>query len=196
MVILSWLRRSIRSLTSFFGERGVWIEEGERVTQEDLLRQYIKFMNSATKRYQLVTGDVDPDNFRSEEIIENFYRILKPADGRIDIIYQGPGQAVAKTMEPKILKGELEARTPELARLAATYPHKFFIYRATSVLNQHYAIVDDKSVLLQEPEHAPRGPKYIYMRYDDTRMVQEWGRRFDKLLSDTIRVEFDGNDRQ
>lgn len=191
--MFAWLFRLSRSTPRLLRRRGVWLEDGQGVTQEDLHREYIKSMATAQHTYQLVTGDIAPTVLNREEVTDILSTLVESRKGRVQIVYQGPDQVVAKASDDRDLQEDVRSRNPRLATLAEKYPGKVSIYRAKSVLRQHYAITDGKHVLLQEREHAPSGPKYVYIRNDDVGMAQEWDRRFRKLLDDTWPVKFDGH---
>ena len=162
--------KPLRLLTEYFSGRDTWMEIGVGgMTPDDLQTAYIDFMAGASESCHVVTGDLLPQVYETNRMIDVVTRFLKQSENSMSIVISPvPGR-------------DLAISNPRFIEVVKQH-NNLHLYKAKFRLEQHYAIADDRHVFLQEPNHPVEGPRYQCTRYNDVPFARKWQKHFMELV--------------
>lgn len=150
----------------YYGEK--WYRE-----DEDKVPELINLLQKAEKTVKIVVGEINPENFERDKVINNF-RYLLDKGVSISIVCH---KAREKTFAVELFIKE----NPKLLILKKHFPEKLTLYWQKCRATVHFCVVDDRHIRLDTPHEPYRGREAMFM-YDTESLAKGWSEKFDKLI--------------
>jgi len=147
---------------------------GMEVTREE----YTNIVNKAQESIHIVCGEFDPVFYNSDGFINAVEKFISYQGKDISIIFNGAAKSEKEAI--KKLKSENKRFINMLKTPDDSLSDIVHFYWASKRPNQHYAIIDDRTSIIEE-SHEERRPRDLYIIKEDTGIASKWQKMFQKI---------------
>jgi hypothetical protein len=154
-----------------------WQHESWYVAGEDSKPEFYAFIAKAEQELKMVVGELDPELYEKPELVEACRRVLN-AGATIQVIFN----ANVGTLSDAVTR--LQQKNPSWVELKREYGPRLKLWWVSKRPVQHYAIVDDRNLLLEEHNHKPYGKRDVIFRYEDPKLARDYQQDFDEYTTE------------
>ncbi len=145
-------------------------------TPEKTRETYIDAIGEFTKELKIVTGEANGKLFEKEGFAEAIERVFHQNPNAIfRLVFH------KRDTEVQACK-DFEEENSSLFDLKRRYPENVSIYWTPNRPRQHYAVIDNRAVILEQPHHTSLQPFWATIVHDD-KISTLWEERFDTYVS-------------
>lgn len=154
-------------------QREQWLSQK---SPDESRKSYVDAVSKFTKELKIVTGEANSKLFDLKEFAD-----------AIDVVFSKEPEAVFKLVfhknnsEAEALE-DFKRNNTHFCELRAKYPERMKIYWTPKRPRQHYAVIDNKVVILEEPNHPSSQPFWATIVKDEE-ISADWEKRFDTYVS-------------
>ena len=152
---------------------GKWLRKGE---PEAARLGYVQEIKNFSRAVKIVAGEANHKLFNRPDFIASLRDGLakNPESNLKFVFHKADQQEYAKLL--------FEQDNSELVTLKREFDDRVHIYWSPVRPLQHYAVIDDEKVILEEPGHRPSTPFWAYVSTEAER-AKDWEALFDEYVS-------------
>lgn len=154
-------------------QREEWLSQKKPDETRDA---YINAASKFTTELKVVTGEANGKLFEKKEFTDAIDRVLrKNINATFKLVFH------KRDTEAEALE-DFRKENPLFTNLKERYPKQVHIYWTPKRPRQHYAVVDNRLVILEQPHHATLEPFWATIIHD-SEISTRWENRFDTYVS-------------
>ena len=152
---------------------GKWLRKGD---PEAARLGYVQEIGCFSRSVKIVAGEANHKLFNRPDFIASLrYGLTKHPESNLKFVFHKADQLA----DAKFL---FKQDNMELVTLKREFDDRVHIYWSPVRPLQHYAVIDDEKVILEEPGHKPSVPFWAYVSTEVAR-AKDWEALFDEYVS-------------
>lgn len=154
-------------------QREQWLSSSKPDETRDA---YIAAASSFNRELKIVTGEANGKLFNQKVFADAIGRVLHDnQDATFKLVFH------KRDAQDEALR-DFRVDNPHFTALKKQYPEQVHIYWTPQRPRQHYAVVDDKLVILEQPRHTAYGSFWATIIHDG-KISALWEERFNTYVS-------------
>lgn len=144
---------------------------------------YVQAVRNFARVVKMVAGEANGQLFNREELVSVLGEGLREnPQSTVHLVFH---KADDKNQATVAFKEE----NPLLVALKNKFPDRVHIFWAPKRAKQHYAVIDDDTVIFEQPNH-PANKSWWGNIVEDATIAEEWERRFDEYAGYCSELHF------
>lgn len=159
--------------SSVIGRREKWLSSKRPAETRDA---YIDAIGEFTWNLKIVAGEANSKLFNQAEFAGAIEKTLrKNREATFKLVFH-------KKESKNEARKAFEEENSHLLDLRNKYPEQVYIHWAPKRPRQHYAVIDDQVVILEQPHH-PAGEPFWGSIIRDRKIATDWEKHFDEYVA-------------
>lgn len=162
------------------GRREQWLSSKQ---PDETRNAYIAASGRFTKELKIVAGEANGKLFNRAEFVESIESVLREhTEATFKFVFH-------KKASIDEARQHFAKDNGRLLALRGKYPEQVHFYWAPSRPEQHYAVIDEESVILEQPHHLAGKPFWATI-IRDSDVATGWEKYFNEYVSFCSPMEF------